>query len=393
MSVNTTALLALEYSISRIDQASLDVIAQLTGAVFNLSTELYYVDCSKTANMPDIFFKMGSFEYFLSSEFYTRQVSAHECVLMFAGNNLSYVNTVWLLVAIVAIAASSVLMIVILCGIVLFVFLRRKIMNQRIVTATPGTRYYYFKRFLSTKTGAHGEVYDEHELRPTDIRITDVLLGEGAYGKVYKGTLIASRRNVAGKAALATELTDEVAAKVLHSHASDQTRVEFRREIDLLKELSHHPHILNIVGCITLTPELVLVAEFCANGDLNATLRRHRACILLVRLRRSLQYCAELKESDVCDVGEDVCMVRKSLVSFAWQVSDGMVFLASKKLVHRDLAARNVLLTSKMVAKIADFGMCLRVEEAAVTESNKVPVRWTAPEALRSGQFSVASDV
>lgn len=69
------------------------------------------------------------------------------------------------------------------------------------------------------------EVYDEHELRPTDIRITDVLLGEGAYGKVYKGTLIASRRNVAGKAALATELTDEVAAKVLHSHASDQTRL------------------------------------------------------------------------------------------------------------------------------------------------------------------------
>lgn len=65
---------------------------------------------------------------------------------------------------------------------------------------------------------------DEYELRPTDIRISDVLLGEGAYGKVYKATLVAERRNVSGKAILATEFTDEVAAKVVHSHANDQTR-------------------------------------------------------------------------------------------------------------------------------------------------------------------------
>lgn len=69
------------------------------------------------------------------------------------------------------------------------------------------------------------EEYDEYELRPADIRITDELLGEGAYGKVYKGTLMARRRNIkAGKSELATELTDDVAAKVLHPHASDQTR-------------------------------------------------------------------------------------------------------------------------------------------------------------------------
>ncbi|KAH7707124.1 hypothetical protein AAVH_25647, partial [Aphelenchoides avenae] len=68
------------------------------------------------------------------------------------------------------------------------------------------------------------EAYDEYELRPADIRVSDVLLGEGAYGKVYKGTLIADRRNNLGKAVLATEVTDEVAAKVLHPHASEQTR-------------------------------------------------------------------------------------------------------------------------------------------------------------------------
>lgn len=65
-------------------------------------------------------------------------------------------------------------------------------------------------------------------------------------------------------------------------------------------------------------------------------------------------------------VGSDVC--------------EGMEYLESKKLVHRDLAARNVLVSNDDVAKVSDFG--LTKVDLKVSDNAKLPVKWTAPEAL-----------
>lgn len=60
---------------------------------------------------------------------------------------------------------------------------------------------------------------------------------------------------------------------------------------------------------------------------------------------------------------------------------EGMEYLESKKLVHRDLAARNVLVSDDTVAKVSDFG--LTKADRKVSDDAKLPVKWTAPEALR----------
>lgn len=57
-----------------------------------------------------------------------------------------------------------------------------------------------------------------------------------------------------------------------------------------------------------------------------------------------------------------------------------MEYLESKKLVHRDLAARNVLVSGENVAKVSDFG--LTKVGSKVSDNVKLPVKWTAPEAL-----------
>ena len=74
----------------------------------------------------------------------------------------------------------------------------------------------------------------------------------------------------------------------------------------------------------------------------------------------------------------------------------GMAYLEQNRMVHRDLAARNVLVESVSNVKITDFGLskCLDVGESGYKAGHgKVPVRWLAPECLRSREFSHKSDV
>lgn len=58
-----------------------------------------------------------------------------------------------------------------------------------------------------------------------------------------------------------------------------------------------------------------------------------------------------------------------------------MEYLESKKLVHRDLAARNVLLSDDSMAKVSDFGLAKM--DSKEKDKAKLPVKWTAPEALK----------
>ena len=58
------------------------------------------------------------------------------------------------------------------------------------------------------------------------------------------------------------------------------------------------------------------------------------------------------------------------LVYFAFQISRGMDFVHSRKIIHRDLAARNILLDSAMTVKIADFGMARKDTEYIIQSEN-----------------------
>ncbi|KAL7982972.1 hypothetical protein Chor_013578 [Crotalus horridus] len=85
------------------------------------------------------------------------------------------------------------------------------------------------------------------------------------------------------------------------------------------------------------------------------------------------------------------------LWSYAAQVAGAMAYLESKLFVHRDLAARNILLVSEDHAKIGDFGLMRPLSSKSdryiMSAHRRIPFAWCAPESLRLGVFTSASDV
>jgi serine/threonine protein kinase len=83
------------------------------------------------------------------------------------------------------------------------------------------------------------------------------------------------------------------------------------------------------------------------------------------------------------------------LLKFSHQIAHGMDYLSRKGFVHRDLAARNILLTKDFTCKISDFGMSrdLTGSNYYMTRGGRVPVKWTAPEAILYCKYSTNSDI
>ncbi|NXS55314.1 HCK kinase, partial [Brachypteracias leptosomus] len=83
------------------------------------------------------------------------------------------------------------------------------------------------------------------------------------------------------------------------------------------------------------------------------------------------------------------------LIDFSAQIAEGMAFIEKRNYIHRDLRAANILVSALLVCKIADFGLARVIEDDEYTarEGAKFPIKWTAPEAIYYGSFTIKSDV
>merc|ERR1719245_570238 len=92
-------------------------------------------------------------------------------------------------------------------------------------------------------------------------------------------------------------------------------------------------------------------------------------------------------------------------MKFCLDAARGMEYFSSKNVIHRDLAARNCLLESckqrpYVNLRISDFGLSKLVEDhygnyGEYTQSTRsaLPIKWLAPEVLKSQSFTEKSDV
>nr|XP_012608423.1 tyrosine-protein kinase Blk isoform X3 [Microcebus murinus] len=82
------------------------------------------------------------------------------------------------------------------------------------------------------------------------------------------------------------------------------------------------------------------------------------------------------------------------LIDMSAQVAEGMAYIEHMNSIHRDLRAANILVSETLCCKIADFGLARIVEsEYTAQEGAKFPIKWTAPEAIHFGVFTIKADV
>uniref|UniRef100_A0A4W6FNZ2 receptor protein-tyrosine kinase n=1 Tax=Lates calcarifer TaxID=8187 RepID=A0A4W6FNZ2_LATCA len=195
------------------------------------------------------------------------------------------------------------------------------------------------------------------EIDPSCVKIEEVI-GSGEFGEVYKGRL-----KPVGKKEI------PVAIKTLKVGYSERQRRDFLSEASIMGQFDQ-PNIIRLEGVVTKSRPTMIITEFMENGALDSFLRQNDGQFPVIQL---------------------VGMLRG--------IASGMRYLAEMSYVHRDLAARNILVNSNLVCKVSDFGLSRYLEEdtsdPTYTSSlgGKIPVRWTAPEAIAYRKFTSASDV
>ena len=186
-------------------------------------------------------------------------------------------------------------------------------------------------------------------------------LGRGEFGVVHQALYDPCDLNT-------TEYA--VAVKMLVGSPRPVQREEFMVEATTTAQF-RHPHILMLIGVVTIGEPMMIVLQLCAKGALHEVL-------------------SKLDRNAITD------RCRTRLFDFCVGIADGMAYLASWQFIHRDLAARNVLVTATDEPKIADFGLARNIADRGKGDyySNKtLPVRWCAPEVLATLKYSSKSDV
>ena len=71
-----------------------------------------------------------------------------------------------------------------------------------------------------------------------------------------------------------------------------------------------------------------------------------------------------------------------------------MAYLEHQSCIHRDLAARSIQVVYGS-CKVAEFSRAQMIEEDIyiAREGEKIPIKWTAPEAALYNRYTIKSDV
>ncbi|KAL5992439.1 hypothetical protein ACLOJK_013357 [Asimina triloba] len=182
------------------------------------------------------------------------------------------------------------------------------------------------------------------------------VLGQGGFGKVYKGVLPDNTK---------------IAVKRLTDYESPGGEAAFLREVEMIS-FAVHKNLLRLIGFCTTPTERLLVYPFMQN----------------------LSVAYRLREVKPGEAVLDWPTRRRVALGTA----RGLEYLhehCNPKIIHRDVKAANVLLDEDFEAVVGDFGLAklVDVRKTNVTTQVRGTMGHIAPEYLSTGKSSERTDV
>ncbi|KAL1225149.1 L-type lectin-domain containing receptor kinase IV.4 [Cardamine amara subsp. amara] len=230
--------------------------------------------------------------------------------------------------------------------IILFVFLVRFIVRRR-------------RKFAE-------EIEDwETEFKKNRLRFKDLyyatkgfkdknLLGSGGFGKVYRGIMPITEKEIAVKRV---------------SNESRQGLKEFVAEIVSIGQMSHR-NIVPLIGYCRRRDELLLVYDYMPNGSLD-------------------KYLYDSPK---------VTLDWKQRFKVIKDVASGLFYLHEEweqVVIHRDVKASNVLLDAELNGRLGDFGLSQLCNHGSNPKTTHIVGTWgyLAPDHWRTGRPTTGTDV
>ncbi|CAK8538784.1 unnamed protein product [Lathyrus sativus] len=223
-----------------------------------------------------------------------------------------------------------------------------------------GKRKYIMEEIKSDEKGnITSKIFSYHELCVATKNFhASNMVGEGGFGRVYKGRIKSIDNKV-------------VAVKKLNKDGFQGTR-EFLAEVMILSFL-HHSNLVNLVGYCSQRDQKILVYEYMANGSLEDHLFE------LPQNKKPLDWYTRMK--------------------IAEGAAKGLEYLhaeANPPVIYRDFKSSNILLDENFNPKLSDFGLA---KLGPTGDKSHVSTRvmgtygYCAPEYASTGQLTTKSDV
>ncbi|KAM7280219.1 hypothetical protein ACFE04_007353 [Oxalis oulophora] len=219
----------------------------------------------------------------------------------------------------------------------------------------------------------HQRPKEEWEIDLSNLELRH-LVAHGTYGTIYRGSY--QDQDVAVK------LLDWGEDGIVTAAEAEALRASFQQEVAVWHKLDH-PNVTKFIGASMGTSNLKIPSQ---TDDQRST-PSNACCVVLEFLPGGT-----LKQYLIRSSRKKLAF--KVVVQLALDLSRGLSYLHSKKIVHRDVKTENMLLDARRNLKIADFGVA-RVEAQNPKDmtGETGTLGYMAPEVLDGKPYNRRCDV